>query len=106
MRQAVSRIQIFIQARMPAYNLNKISIIKGDKVAARPPEGGPTEVGGLSASNLPLFDTPSNTNARRSSKSRGSICVRESEYVARSSMLLLNDARSIFIKKNISAKNL
>ena len=40
----------------------------GTKFAARPPEGGPTEVGGLSASNLPLIDTPSDTNARQPSK--------------------------------------
>ena len=30
----------------------------GDKKAARPPEGSPTEVGGLSASNLPLVSIP------------------------------------------------
>ena len=33
-----------------------------------PHDGGPTEVGGLSSSNLPLFDIPSDTNARRPSQ--------------------------------------
>ena len=31
---------------------------KGVNVAARPPEGGPAEAGGLSASNLPLISIP------------------------------------------------
>ena len=31
---------------------------KGANVAARPPEGGPGEIGGLSASNLPLISIP------------------------------------------------
>ena len=33
----------------------------GTKVTARPPEGGPTKVGGLSASNLPLISIPQPT---------------------------------------------
>ena len=44
-------------------------LYKGDKGvndAARPPEGGPAEVGGLSASSLPLQDNvPSDTNAKK-----------------------------------------
>ena len=33
-----------------------------------PPEGGPAEIGGLSATNLSLIDIPSGTNARRPSQ--------------------------------------
>ena len=40
--------------------------VKGVNEAARPPEGGPAETGGLSGSNLPLMDNaPSDTNARQ-----------------------------------------
>ena len=41
----------------------------GDKKAARPPEGAPTEVGGLFGLESAIgFDTPSDTNARRPSQ--------------------------------------
>ena len=49
---------------MPEYSLNwtvRSSAIQGlhrGKKASRPPEGGPTEVGGLSASNLPSVSIP------------------------------------------------
>ena len=45
MRQAVSRTQMWVRARMPVYGLNQtLGLVpyKGDKSAARPPEGWPS----------------------------------------------------------------
>ena len=60
--------------RIPEKKINTMKTKKtvkgciGVKKAARPPEGGQAEIGSLSASNLPLIDLPSGTNARRPSQ--------------------------------------
>ena len=49
-------------------------IYKGINNATHPPEGGPTEAGGLPASSLTRMDnTPSDTNARRPGQKAGGV---------------------------------
>ena len=52
------------------------AIPRGQRLQLAPHEGDPTEVGGLSASNLPLFDIPSDTNARRPSKKTKEVLIK------------------------------
>ena len=64
MSQAVSQTQIWVRAGIPGLTWTRqqgLALYIGDKgvnVAARLPEGGAAEVGGLSASNLPLISIP------------------------------------------------
>ena len=61
MRQAVSRTQMWVRARMPVYGLNLtrglVSYVgyKGDKSAAHQPGGSLVETRSLKAPSLPLF---------------------------------------------------
>ena len=66
---------MWVRARMPVYGLNKTPGLvpymgdKGDKSAARPPEGCLAETGGLFGPESALgFEHPSGMNARRPSQ--------------------------------------
>ena len=70
-------------------------LYNGVNNAVHPPEGGATEIGGLSASSLPeMHNAPSDTNARRPAKKSEE---RQSQQLI-NTVGLISGARTIFGK--------